>query len=107
MAKKNLNILKEKLISDYEELKSFEKIGKLYGLGRGTIKYYFIKYNIPYKTKIRQYNVNHNYFSEETEESFYWAGFLAADGCISIRKKFNFLHLTSLVLYSLVFDIPC
>jgi len=31
----------------------------------------------------RKYTVNHNYFSEVTLENSYWAGFIAADGCIT------------------------
>jgi len=31
----------------------------------------------------RLYNVNSNYFSNNTLETFYWAGFIAADGCIT------------------------
>lgn len=30
-----------------------------------------------------KYHLNDNYFSEVTEESAYWAGFIAADGCIN------------------------
>lgn len=33
-----------------------------------------------------KYNFNKNFFKEETEDSFYWAGFLAADGCITDNK---------------------
>lgn len=33
-----------------------------------------------------KYQVNHNIFQKETEESFYLAGFIAADGCIRISK---------------------
>lgn len=32
------------------------------------------------------YKVNHNIFKEESERSFYLAGFIAADGCIRISK---------------------
>ncbi len=33
-----------------------------------------------------KYSVNHNLFKEESERSFYLAGFIAADGCIRIAK---------------------
>lgn len=33
-----------------------------------------------------KYIVNHNIFQEDTEESFYLAGFIAADGCVRISK---------------------
>jgi intein/homing endonuclease len=38
------------------------------------------------KKSISKYQVNHNIFQEETERSFYLAGFIAADGCIRISK---------------------
>jgi hypothetical protein len=37
-----------------------------------------------FKKSIRKYNVDMDFFNRDTEESFYWAGFIAADG--SIRK---------------------
>lgn len=33
-----------------------------------------------------KYSMNENFFSEETEKSFYWAGFLAADGHIDDKR---------------------
>jgi len=79
----------DSLSEDYKVLKSLAKIAKKYNVSKSTIIYYFKKLNISYVKKIRSYSVDHNFFSNETEESFYWAGFLAADGCISIRKNFN------------------
>ena len=38
----------------------------------------------------RKYNINMNYFSIPTIENSYWAGFIAADGCLSPKK-----HLVS------------
>lgn len=35
----------------------------------------------------KKYNVNENFFSLDTPESFYWAGFIAADGCILKNLK--------------------
>ncbi len=53
------------------------------------------KFNIPYndlllilnnvsKTRIikSKYSCNHNFFCKNNENSFYWAGFIAADGCV-------------------------
>lgn len=34
--------------------------------------------------------LNHNVFSNYTKESCYWAGFLAADGCIDINNTISF-----------------
>lgn len=34
------------------------------------------------KKKASRHSINHDYFSHVTEESSYWAGFIAADGCL-------------------------
>lgn len=41
------------------------------------------------KKSTSKYQVNHSLFQEETERSFYLAGFIAADGCIRISKTNN------------------
>ena len=79
----------EELSQELEKLGSLTKIAHKYGVSKNTIVYYFKKLNVPYKTKVSQYSVNHDFFANDSEQSFYWAGFLAADGCISIRKNFN------------------
>lgn len=34
-----------------------------------------------------KYSFNKDFFKEETEKAFYWAGFIAADGCVRIKKS--------------------
>ena len=41
--------------------------------------------------KIRKYDVDHNFFSRDTEESFYWAGFIAADGWVRSDSKLAYV----------------
>jgi LAGLIDADG-like domain len=38
---------------------------------------------------LRKYQVNHSFFKEENEKSFYVAGFIAADGCLEHEKNRN------------------
>lgn len=85
------DVSSDQLSKDLVELGSFRKIGLKYNVGGNTVIYHFKKRKLAYKNKIRNYGVNDSFFSQENynEESFYWAGFLAADGCISIRKNFN------------------
>lgn len=58
------------------------------------------KYNISYealeeelnnltntRTVNSKYYCDHRFFSRDTEESFYWAGFIAADGCVYKKNK--------------------
>lgn len=35
----------------------------------------------------RKYSVNKKFFSEKTPSALYWAGFIAADGCINPKKR--------------------
>lgn len=64
------------------------------------------KYNLPLsslledlksikKTRISKskYSCDHHFFSRDNEASFYWAGFLAADGCVFNRGNSFTLHL--------------
>jgi hypothetical protein len=81
---------KEELETELQNLKSIAAIRKKYNVSSSSsIIYYLNKYKIPYNKKVRNYGVNDYSFSIDTEETFYWAGFLAADGCISIRKNYN------------------
>jgi hypothetical protein len=65
------------------------------------------KFNIPYadlieelnclnkiKTVNSKYSCDHYFFSRDNEESFYWAGFIAADGCAYGKKTSKTLTLT-------------
>ena len=36
-----------------------------------------------------KHTVDNNFFNKENEESFYWAGFIAADGCVNNRHRLN------------------
>jgi hypothetical protein len=79
-------ILTEELLQvEYKELQSFRKIGEKYNISRETVRYYCKKYNIETNPLIR-YNCDNNFFTIENELTFYVAGFIAADGCVKIRK---------------------
>jgi hypothetical protein len=41
-----------------------------------------------------KYECNHYFFSKDNEESFYWAGFLAADGCLYKKQNSKRLVLS-------------
>jgi hypothetical protein len=76
---------KNQLQNDYNELKSVRKVGKKYGISRETVRKYIHLYNLNYIKPIK-YNCNENFFNEETESAYYFAGFLAADGCLFKKK---------------------
>ena len=38
---------------------------------------------------MRKYTCDDNFFSRDTPEAFYWAGFIAADGCLYLKHEKN------------------
>jgi hypothetical protein len=77
---------KDQLKNDYNEFKSLEKIAIKYNMSVNTVKKKMVEHKINYKTKVHKYICNHNLFSEDSEKTFYLAGFIAADGCVRIAK---------------------
>ncbi len=64
------------------------------------------RFSIPYESLLEEFNAltimktvkskfscDHNFFSRDNEKSFYWAGFIAADGCV-FKKSMNSKTLT-------------
>lgn len=80
----------------YAQEKSIIKISKLTGYGSYAIRSFMKRNNINLKYKTT-YEHDDNFFSKENEESFYWAGFLAADGCV-MNKKRSYTFLLKLAL---------
>jgi hypothetical protein len=79
-------LTKEMLEKDYKELQSFRKIGDKYNISNETIRYYCQKFGIQTNPLVK-YSCNDDFFAQENEEVFYIAGFLAADGCLKIKKN--------------------
>lgn len=76
----------EELWISYKELNSLRKVGVKFNCSPEGVAN--ILYNSGYKiNELIRYFCNDDLFKEETEKSFYWAGFLAADGCVKISKK--------------------
>lgn len=86
MSRKYEWLTKEILEKDYNLLGSFKLISEKYNVPQTTIKKYFKDFEIKTIPKLN-YDINHHLFSTDTEESFYLAGFIAADGCISQHKS--------------------
>ena len=85
--KKDCYPSKEFLIDLIDQYKTINKVSLYlkdntnYECGMPLIARLCDVYNINYVKKI-QHKMNHNFFAEDNEKSFYWAGFIAADGCI-------------------------
>ncbi len=81
-----LNIeLVEKL---YRDLGSLSAVAKEIGCTKEGVRLVMKRNGFDVKKPIL-YNVNHNFFKNENEKSLYWAGFIAADGCVKQRKNSN------------------
>lgn len=85
-------LTKELLEKEIKELKSINKISAKYNINYFTIRKYFDYYKINYTLQTKPI-CDHNFFKQETEEVFYVAGFLAADGWINKSDGANTLGL--------------
>lgn len=77
---------KEVLQRAYEELGNFKLMAEKYHVPRSTVERYCKLFGVKTTLKIR-YTCDDDFFSKNTEESFYVAGFIAADGCINQHKS--------------------
>lgn len=74
-------ISSNEVLAKYEELGSYSKVADTLGTSVGTVHNKLKK--IGKNNPIMYSDVNHFAFSCNSPESFYWAGFLAADGCVT------------------------
>lgn len=86
MSEKLINLNKEEVIQKYKELKNIKDVAIFYGVKNWEISSFFeiIGFEINHRQK---YTCNDNFFSQDNEKSFYWAGFIAADA--NIEKNSN------------------
>lgn len=69
------------MIAYYKDNQSTRKCARYFKCSTGPIKNLlriYGKLNKPIR-----YDYDENFFARDTEEAFYWAGFIAADGCIA------------------------
>jgi Staphylococcus phage endonuclease len=74
-------LTKELLTKEVNELRRIDRIADKYGLHYTTISRKLAKYDITISKVI--YRCDEDIFSKDTEEAFYLAGFIAADGCVN------------------------
>src|SRR5215469_6517846 len=67
-----------KLQEIYQEEQTLMNVAKRLNISLESIRKYFIKNNIDYEKQL-VYDVDHDFFGRDNEQSFYWAGFCAAD----------------------------
>lgn len=78
-----VHIDEAKIRESYQRLGSLNAVCKEMGRDYSTIKRLFNQYQI--KINVTHYKCDDDFFSRDNEESFYWAGFWAADG--SLQKS--------------------
>lgn len=79
-------LTRDALEQAYTELESLKAVGRKFDVDSGSVKRYMQQYGLDFKTQIH-YKCDDDLFSRENEESFYVAGFIAADGCVKDRKN--------------------
>lgn len=78
---------KKIIIKKIEDGITIKEIAKSLNVTATGLRNFLIKNNIQYKKRIK-YSSNSIFFDDDNEYSFYWAGFIAADGCISKKSDF-------------------
>lgn len=76
---------KETFIRLYHETKSINEVARKLGISKATAHRFRQKNNIKL-IRYTKYECDEDFFSRNNEESFYWAGFIAADGCVRKEK---------------------
>jgi intein-encoded DNA endonuclease-like protein len=102
-----MKISKEELEQKYAELKSIKAVANFYNLDPQNVRYYFATNNLNYDQR-KVYSYDHNFFLNDTERNFYWAGFIAGDACISKSSnniKIKLAEKDSEILEKLKIDI--
>lgn len=84
LEKSTKEISKFQLEKVYLETQSVREVGKHFSMSHEKARLLLNKHGLCNKPV--RYNCNHNFFSKNNQWSFYWAGFLAADGCILNRN---------------------
>jgi hypothetical protein len=65
----------------YERLQSLSLVAKELGCTKEGVRLVMQRNGFIINDPVR-YSFNERFFSKDSEKSFYWAGFIAADGCL-------------------------
>jgi hypothetical protein len=87
--KKVTSLIEEQIVECYNDGFGIPEVAKRFALGKTTIHRVLKNNNVSMRTLSevqRNPNIVHDFFSKYSKESCYWAGFTAADGCISNTK---------------------
>lgn len=88
-------LTKNMLEYEYKLCGSLQKIADKYHISVDSVSKYMKLYDISYNKHYSGiYSCNNSLFTCDTESSFYWAGFIAADGSLQQRKYSKILKIT-------------
>lgn len=79
-------VSKEILEEAYERLGTLKAVARELKIDPEGVSRYMEKFSLAYNKQVR-YNCDHDFFSRDNEETFYVAGFIAADGCVKDRES--------------------
>ena len=85
-SKKHLVCSKDQIEEAYKDLNSLSLVAKKFGATKEGIRQAMMRYGLTIN-ELKIHTVNDYFFSEDNEQSFYWAGFIAADGCVGERSN--------------------
>lgn len=76
----------KEIIDKYLELDSIRATAKVLGIAKSYVTK-IIPQLLLDNNACTKYACNENFFNSDTEQSFYWAGFIMADGCVKLKNK--------------------
>ena len=85
-SEKKIDATREQLEEAYARLGSLSLVAKEFNVTKEGIRCRMQKFGLEIKELVR-HTVDDDFFSRDTEEAFYWAGFIAADGCVKSHGK--------------------
>jgi len=85
-------LTKEEFLKLYNDFGSYGKIAAHLGVCVRTVNNISKRLDIDLPRWVK-YSIDENFFARENELAFYWAGFIAADGCISSTSGANALNI--------------
>jgi hypothetical protein len=78
------NLKEEELISLYQELGSHRLVANYLNVSKDMVLVRLPK-QLRDENRCSKYQCDESFFNKENEQSFYWAGFIAADGCVKSK----------------------
>lgn len=79
-------VSKDILEEAYARLGTLKAVGRELKIDPDSVKRYMEQFDLDYNKQVI-YNCDHNFFSRDNEETFYVAGFIAADGCVKTHSS--------------------